>query len=117
MLVKELVIVVMLLLPNPSTYVSWTVNEIPTQVQLKFPDGREASYPAQKVACGTLPNEAQLLLTPSEDSIQDCYLTDVLEPTFVRHPHFWLHVREVHQHDHQQNTLQGKPVRGWERFP
>ena len=50
MLVKELVVIVILLLPVPAKYVSWTVNEVPTQVQLMFKDGREASYPAKNVS-------------------------------------------------------------------
>ena len=117
MLVKELVVIVILLLPVPDKYVSWTINEVPTQVQLMFKDGREASYPAKNVSCETVPEGHQLLLVLDSQHIPECYLADVIEPTFVRHSKYWLKVRESKQYDNKQNPFQSKSIRGWERLP
>ena len=117
MLVKELVVIVILLLPVPDKYVSWTINGVPTQVQLMFKDGREASYPAKNVSCETAPEGHQLLLISDSQHIPECYLADVIEPTFVRHSKYWLKVKESKQYDNKQNPFQSKSIRGWERLP
>ena len=115
MLSGELVVIVMLLLPAPEKHLNWTVNEIPTQVQLIFEEDIQVSYAGKKVSCETKPEVFELLLVPDSEYMADCYMADVTKPLFVRHPYYWMRVKDIH--DHKQDPFQGKPIRGWERFP
>ena len=117
MLVSELVVVVMLLLPAPHKYLSWKVNQVPTQVQLTFKYNIQASYQAENVPCETNPEAYELLLVEDSEYMRECYLVDVKEPIFVRHPNAWMEIRDIVEHDNKQNPFQSKPIRGWERLP
>ena len=49
---NEILITIMLVIPAPDKHVDWTINKIPTQIQLIHEDGTEVSYNAMPVPCG-----------------------------------------------------------------
>ena len=48
---NEILVTIMLLIPSPDKAVDWTLNQVPTQIQLTHKNGFEASYHSQRVPC------------------------------------------------------------------
>ena len=99
-MIKEMVVIVILSVPIPETYVDWSINKVPTQVQLTWESGLQASYHAKIVSCETTtPQQYQMLMIEDSDFIQECYLIeDVRQPQFVRHPDQWYGVRRAQEY-------------------
>ena len=91
---NELLITILLVIPSPDKLVSWTINEVPTQVQLIHKTGLQVSYNATRVPCHTQPKvDIQMLFSNSKDN---CYLVlDLQSPVFIRHPDYWHNIDEV----------------------
>ena len=92
----ELLITILLTIPSPTKMVGWTLNEIPTQIQLIHKDGVEVSYHATPVSCEYRPQSIKEMTFVTEQASKEdkrCYLIyDLGHPTYVRHPNFWLNV-------------------------
>jgi len=86
--VNELVIAIMLVIPSPYKMVNWTVNQVPTQIQLIHKSGLEVSYNASPVSCSFRPrNNREMVFKSSETTCYAVY--DLSSPTFIRHPDHW----------------------------
>ena len=91
---NELLITILLAIPTPSKMVNFTINEVPTQVQLIHETGLQVSYNAVNVPCHTQPKaDTQMLISSGKDN---CYLIlDLQSPVFIRHPDYWHSIDEV----------------------
>jgi len=82
----------MLVIPSPHKLVNWSVNEIPTQIQIIHKSGLEVSYNANPVSCKFRPRNAKEMVFKSPND--RCYsVYDLSSPRFVRHPHFWHNIQ------------------------
>ena len=90
----EILVFITLLIPPADEYVSWTINQIPTQIELIHKTGISVSYHSTEVECGIKPGENQLVLEEDSDYAKRCYmLLDTMDPQFVRRsPEYWLNV-------------------------
>jgi hypothetical protein len=85
---NELIITIILMIPSPNKLVNWSVNAIPTQIQLIHESGLEVSYGASPVSCKVRPNNSKEMVFRSPDNY--CYfVSDLSSPIFVRHPNHW----------------------------
>ena len=76
---NELIITIMLVIPSPHKLVNWSVNQIPTQIQITHETGLEVSY-----------NATPVFRSPNNR----CYsVYDLSSPRFVRHPDHWYKVK------------------------
>ena len=91
---NELVIAIMLVIPSPYKIVNWTVNQVPTQIQLVHKSGLEVSYNASPVSCSFRPrNNKEMIFKSSETK---CYaIYDLNSPAFIRHRDFWFPVKHI----------------------
>ena len=91
---NELLITIMLAIPTPDKMVGFTINEVPTQVQLVHETGLQVSYNAVNVPCHTQPKaDTQMLISSGKDN---CYLIlDLQSPVFIRHHNYWHSIDEV----------------------
>ena len=91
---NELLVTILLAIPAPDKMVNFTINEVPTQVQLVHETGLQVSYNAVNVPCHTQPNaDTQMLISSDKDN---CYLIlDLQSPVFIRHPDYWHSIDEV----------------------
>jgi len=98
---NELLITIMLVIPSPSKMVDWTVNEVPTQIQLIHEDGLQVSYEASTVPCVYKPRTNKELIFMSPQATHNdnyCYaIFDTTKPTFIRHPDFWYRINNYEQ--------------------
>ncbi len=88
----ELLITIMMVIPAPQKMVDWTLNEVPTQIQLIHENGTEVSYNASPVNCRYKPRSSNEMIFVSKQAGEDnrCYsVYDLSSPRFIRHPHFW----------------------------
>lgn len=91
---NELVIAIMLVIPSPYKIVNWTVNQVPTQIQLIHKSGLEVSYNASPVSCSFRPRNSKEMIFKSSE--MDCYAVyDLSSPTFIRHRDFWFPVEHI----------------------
>ena len=89
---NELIITIMLVIPAPHKMVNWSVNEVPTQIQLIHENGIEVSYNATSVPCKYRPRSTNEMVFVSPQAYEDnrCYsIFDLSNPVFIRHPHYW----------------------------
>lgn len=88
---NELLITILLVVPSPHKLASWSVNQVPTQIQIIHKSGLEVSYTAIPVSCTTRPlNKKEMVFQSPQDN---CYLVeDLSSPKFVRHKDFWFPV-------------------------
>ena len=90
---NELLITIMLVIPAPAQFIDWTINEVPTQIQLIHEDGTEVSYHASQVACDYKPKSIKEMTFSSVQASEDdfrCYaILELDKPRFLRHPDFW----------------------------
>ena len=84
---NELLMVLTLMVPAPDKAVSWTINEVPSQVQLLHKGGLEISYVATQVPCNA---ETQRVGFKRYDGDGSCYMVDLNYPVFYRHKDMWL---------------------------
>ena len=91
---NELLITILLAIPAPHKMVNFTINEVPTQVQLVHETGLQVSYNAVNVPCHTQPKaDTQMLISSGKDN---CYLIlDLQSPVFIRHHNYWHPIDEV----------------------
>ena len=103
---NEILVTLMLVIPSPDQMVDWTVNEVPTQVQVIYKYGLEASYSSKIVPCHTkLENKNQILFKVKSDFMKECYLVlNHREPLFVRWPNQWLKVQKTKEGDLNNGT-------------
>ncbi len=88
---NELAIAILLVIPAPHKMAFWTVNQVPTQVQLIHKSGLEVSYNASPVSCSFRPRNNKEMVFKSSET--DCYAVyDLSTPTFIRHPNYWMPV-------------------------
>jgi len=88
---NELIITIMLVIPSPHKLVNWSVNQIPTQIQIIHETGLEASYNATPVSCSFKPRHDKEMVFRSPNN--RCYsVYDLSSPRFVRHPDYWYKV-------------------------
>jgi hypothetical protein len=88
---NELIITIMLVIPSPHKWVNWSVNQIPTQIQIIHETGLEVSYNAIPVSCSFKPRHAKEMVFRSPNN--RCYsVYDLSSPRFVRHPDYWYKV-------------------------
>ena len=89
---KELVITIMLLVPSPYKLVGWSVNEVPTQIQVSHKSGLQVSYTATPVSCKTRPkHELEMVF---QATAEHCYLVkDLSDTKFIRQKDFGFPVR------------------------
>ena len=91
---NELIITIMLVIPAPNKMVDWTINEVPTQIQVEHESGLEVSYSATKIPCHIRPKNPKEMVFRTDDA--HCYLVfDISNPEFVRHPYYWHGVKNV----------------------
>ena len=91
---NELVIAIMLVIPSPYKIVNWTVNQVPTQIQLVHKSGLEVSYNASPVSCSFRPRNNKEMIFKSSET--DCYaIYDLSSPAFIRHRDFWFPVKHI----------------------
>ena len=89
---NEILITIMLLIPAPHKGIDWTINEVPTQIQIIHKSGLEVSYSATPVSCNFIPRPKREILFRS--SRNHCYVvSDLNSPRFVRHPSYWYSVK------------------------
>ena len=89
---NELIITIMLVIPAPNKMVDWTLNEVPTQIQLIHENGIEVSYNATSVPCKYRPRSTNEMVFVSPQAYEDnrCYsIFDLSSPQFIRHRNFW----------------------------
>ena len=100
---NEILITIMLVIPAPDKFIAWTINEVPTQIQLIHEDGTEVSYHAMPVPCGHKPrSDKELIFMSPQTSTEDnyCYaIFDTGKPTFVRHKNYWHSIELPKPHD------------------
>ena len=99
---NEILITIMLVIPAPDKFIAWTINEVPTQIQLIHEDGTEVSYHAMPVPCGHKARTRwEMVFTSSQAHEQDrCYsVFDLTKPTFVRHKNYWHSIELPKPHD------------------
>ena len=103
---NELLLTLMLVIPAPDKMVDWTVNEVPTQVQIIYKYGLAASYSSKPVPCNTkLENKNQILFKVKSDFMKECYLVlNHRKPIFVRWTDQWLKVKETKEGDFNNGT-------------
>ena len=103
---NELLVTLMLVIPAPDKMVDWTVNEVPTQVQIIYKYGLAASYSSKPVPCNTkLENKNQILFKVKSDFMKECYLVlNHRKPIFVRWTDQWLKVKETKEGDFNNRT-------------
>jgi hypothetical protein len=71
-----LIVAIMLVIPSPFTMVDWTVNEVPTQIQVIHK------------SCDFKPRHKREMIFRSP--MDRCYsVFDLSSPRFVRHPDYW----------------------------
>ena len=88
---NELIITIMLVIPSPHKLVNWSVNQIPTQIQITHETGLEVSYNAAPVSCSFKPRHDKEMVFRSSNN--RCYsVYDLSSPRFVRHPDYWYKV-------------------------
>jgi hypothetical protein len=96
---NELIITIMLVIPAPHKMVDWTINEVPTQIQLIHEDGTEVSYNATAVPCDYKPRSTNEMVFVSPQAYTEdnrCYsIFDLSSPRFIRHPNYWHGVKNV----------------------
>ena len=105
---NELIITIMLVIPAPHKMVDWTLNEVPTQIQIVHKDGTQVSYNANPVSCRHKPRSKYEMVFVSKQSGEDnrCYsVYDLSSPRFVRHPHFW-HRKELPKPPNDSNMYE-----------
>ena len=91
---NELLETIMLVVPAPNKMVNFTINEVPTQIQVIHKSGLEVSYSASRVPCHVRPNNPTQMVFRTSNT--DCYLVfDTGSPRFVRHPYYWHKVNNV----------------------
>ena len=97
LILNELLVTLMLVLPSPDKMVAWTINEVPTQIQIVHKNGLEVSYGALNVPCHTRPKTVKEMVFRAETgSVDECYLVmDINTPRFVRHPFYWFRIKEA----------------------
>ena len=89
---EEILITIMLLIPAPSKGIDWTVNEVPTQIQIIHKSGLEVSYSATPVTCSLKPRHKKEMIFRAP--MDRCYsVFDLSSPRFVRHPDYWYKVK------------------------
>ena len=89
---NELIITIMLVIPAPNKMVDWTLNEVPTQIQLIHENGIEVRYNATAVPCKYRPRSTNEMVFVSPQAYEDnrCYsIFDLTSPRFFSHPHYW----------------------------
>ena len=85
---EELLITIMLLIPAPHKGINWTINEVPTQIQIIHKSGLEVSYNATPVPCTSKPRHKKEMIFQAP--MDRCYsVFDLSSPSFVRHPSYW----------------------------
>jgi len=91
---NEIILTIVLMVPSPYTLVNWSVNEIPTQIQIMHKSGLEVSYSASFTSCKTRPtHKKEMVFKAPQDH---CYLVkDLSSPRFVRHKDFWFPVKST----------------------
>ncbi len=107
---NELIITIMLVIPAPHKMVDWSLNEVPTQIQLVHESGLEVSYTANPVNCRHRPRNRYEMVFVSKQSGEDnrCYsVHDLSSPRFVRHPYYW-HRIELPKPPHDMVTPDGR---------
>ena len=88
---NELIITIMLIIQSPHKLIDWSVNEIPTQIQIIHKSGLEVSYTATPVSCKFQPRHDREMVFRSPNN--RCYsVYDLGSPRFVRHPDHWYKV-------------------------
>jgi hypothetical protein len=100
---NELLVTLMLIVPSPDKMIDWTINEVPNQVQIVYKTGLEASFSSKLVPCNTEPtNPNEIVFQVQTNWMQECYLVlNWKEPMYVRHPNFWLKVKEIEQYENE----------------
>ena len=92
-MVNQLIITIMLVVPAPVHFIDWTINEVPTQIQLIHEDGTEVSYQADSVPCAYKPRSPKEMTFSSVQASEGdnrCYaILELDKPRFLRHPDFW----------------------------
>ncbi len=89
---NEIIVTIMLLIPSPHKLVDWSVNKVPTQIQLTYESGLEVSYAAVPVSCKSRPKHKHEMIFRSTQ--EHCYLVyDLNDPQFIRHPYFWYKIQ------------------------
>ena len=90
---NELIITIMLIIPSPHKLIDWSVNEIPTQIQIIHKSGLEVSYTATPVSCKFQPrHENEMVFRSPQNRCYSVY--DLSSPRVVRHPYYW-HIIEL----------------------
>tara|TARA_Y100001938_G_scaffold151206_1_gene247476 strand:- start:9943 stop:10239 length:297 start_codon:yes stop_codon:yes gene_type:complete len=91
---KSLLVGILLTIPPPDKMVDWTVNKVPTQVQIIYKYGLEVSHNAVNIPCNSkLETPYQILFRVDSDYMVECYMVlDWREPNFIRYPNQWLPV-------------------------
>ena len=103
---NELIITIMLVIPSPHKLVNWTVNEVPTQIQIIHESGLEVSYNSNPVSCKFRPRHVKEMVFRSPNN--RCYsVYDLSSPRFVRHPFFW-HNIQLPKPPHDMVTPDGR---------
>ena len=103
---NELIITIMLVIPSPHKLVNWTVNEVPTQIQIIHESGLEVSYNSTPVSCKFRPRHDKEMVFRSTNN--RCYsVYDLSSPRFVRHPFFW-HNIQLPKPPHDMVTPDGR---------
>ena len=91
---NELLVTIMLVVPAPSKMINFTINLVPTQIQVEHESGLEVSYSATRVPCNVRPENPKEMVFRTSDI--HCYLVfDINTPRFVRHPYYWHKVKNV----------------------
>ena len=91
---NELLVTIMLVVPAPSKMINFTINLVPTQIQVEHESGLQVSYGAVKVPCNIRPKNPKEMVFRTGDA--HCYLVfDISTPEFVRHPYYWHQVKNV----------------------
>tara|TARA_R100000306_G_C4361955_1_gene135720 strand:+ start:334 stop:648 length:315 start_codon:yes stop_codon:yes gene_type:complete len=100
---NELIVTIMLVIPSPHKMVDWTVNEVPTQIQIVHKSGLEVSYTAMPVPCTFRPRHSkEMVFRSPEDRCYSVY--DLSSPRFVRHPYYWHKIELPKPLDDMVNT-------------
>ena len=96
----------MLVIPAPHKMVNWSVNEVPTQIQLVHESGLEVSYNSNPVSCRFRQRHLKEMVFRSPNN--RCYsVHDLSSPRFVRHPYYW-HRIELPKPPHDMVTPDGR---------
>jgi hypothetical protein len=96
---NELLVSIMLIIPTTDKMVDWTMNEVPTEIQVLYESGVQVSYPSTSVPCTFKPRSSkELVFMSPQSSLEDnyCYaIFDISRPNFIRHPNFWYRVNVI----------------------